>query len=159
IHEAASDRLRKYPDTTGTVFRQTAGRVLGVDADAILIGNGSDGIFTDLTRAVVPAGGLVLSPTASYVLGPTRADVRGAGVEAAPQRAGWSLPEPWPLPKAHLTLVANPNSPSGTLVPIAALERLAGSLAGPLVIDEAYVDFADMTALSLHRLPNVIVTR
>src|SRR3954447_8214280 len=42
------DRLRKYPDPSGTAFRQTASRVLGVDPDAILIGNGSDDILTIL---------------------------------------------------------------------------------------------------------------
>ena len=54
------DRLRKYPDPIGTAFRQTAGRVLGVDPDGILIGNGSDDILTILTRAFVPEGGLVV---------------------------------------------------------------------------------------------------
>src|SRR5262249_44304117 len=43
---SAGDRLRKYPDPLGTEFRQTAGRVLGVDPDAILIGNGSDDVLT-----------------------------------------------------------------------------------------------------------------
>jgi histidinol-phosphate aminotransferase len=48
------DRLRKYPDPLGTAFRHTAGRVLGVDPDGILIGNGSDDILTIVTRAFVP---------------------------------------------------------------------------------------------------------
>src|SRR5882762_5438023 len=48
------DRLRKYPDPVGTAFRQAAGRVLGVDPDGVLIGNGSDDILTILTRAFVP---------------------------------------------------------------------------------------------------------
>ena len=38
------DRLRKYPDPLGTRFRQAAGRVLGVDPDGVLIGNGSDDV-------------------------------------------------------------------------------------------------------------------
>src|SRR5262249_24145218 len=38
-------------------------------------------------------------------------------------------------------------------------ERLAEELAGPLVIDEAYVDFAEENALRLSRRPNVLVTR
>src|SRR5262249_61570739 len=62
------DRLRKYPDPLGTVFRQTAGRVLGVDPDGILIGNGSDDVLTIITRAFVPEAGLVASPTPSYLL-------------------------------------------------------------------------------------------
>src|SRR5947209_6498422 len=62
------DRLRKYPDPVGTAFRQTAAGVLGVDPDGILIGNGSDDLLTILTRAFVPEGGLIASPTPSYLL-------------------------------------------------------------------------------------------
>src|SRR5436190_20019240 len=56
------DRLRRYPDPLGRAFRETAGRVLGVDPDGILIGNGSDDILTILTRTFVPEGGLMASP-------------------------------------------------------------------------------------------------
>src|SRR5204863_10165265 len=58
-----------------------------------------------------------------------------------------------------LTLIANPNSPTGTLIGVDRIKRLAEELRGPLVIDEAYVDFAGGHALELGRLPNVIVTR
>src|SRR5947208_3511937 len=153
------DRLRKYPDPTGTAFRQAAGRVLGVDPDAILVGNGSDDILTILTRAFVPEGGLVVSPTPSYLLYKTLAEIQGARYEAVPYAADWTLPRPWPKIKANLTLAPNPNSPSGTLVPLKALEHLAGEVQGPLVIDEAYADFAPWNALALAKLANVIVTR
>jgi histidinol-phosphate aminotransferase len=151
--------LRKYPDPLGTAFRQTAGRVLGVDPDGLLIGNGSDDILTILTRAFVPEGGLVVSPTPSYLLYRTLAELQGARLQTVPYTADWRLPDPWPVPSAHLTLVANPNSPSGTVVPRVDLERLADALAGPLVLDEAYVDFADVQALPLSRRDNVVVTR
>jgi histidinol-phosphate aminotransferase len=154
-----SDRLRKYPDPLGTSFRKTAGKLFSVDPDGVVIGNGSDDILTILTRAFVPEGGLVVSPTPSYLLYATLADLQAARFEAVPYTKDWQLPSPWPKPAAHLTLVANPNSPTGTMVTNAALERLAGDLRGPLVIDEAYVDFAETHAISLTRLPNVIVTR
>src|SRR5215475_8479773 len=55
ITEAArGDRLRTYPDPHGAAFRHTAGRVLAVDPESILIGNGSDDILTVITRAFVP---------------------------------------------------------------------------------------------------------
>ncbi len=154
-----NDRLRKYPDPLGLRFRQSAGKVLGVDPESILIGNGSDDILTIVTRAFVPEGGLVASPTPSYLLYKTLADIQGARFEGVPFAQGWTLPRPWPKPEAHLTLVANPNSPSGTQVANKALEHLAGELRGPLVIDEAYVDFAPGSALALAKLANVIVTR
>src|SRR5712692_9840678 len=75
---ADGERLRKYPDPAGTVFRQTAGKILGVDPEAILIGNGSDDILTILTRAFVPEGGLVVSPAPSYLLYRTLADLQGS---------------------------------------------------------------------------------
>src|SRR5438270_4969500 len=62
------DKLRKYPPPLGDDFRAAAGEVLGVDPDSVLIGNGSDDVLTILTRAFVPAGGLIASPTPSYLL-------------------------------------------------------------------------------------------
>jgi len=141
------DALRKYPDPTGAEFRHVAGRVLGVDPEGILIGNGSDDVLTILTRAFVPEGGTIVSPTPSYLLYKTLADLQGARLETVPFAAGWALPRPWPRRGAHLAFVANPNSPSGTVVPLAALAELPG----PVVVDEAYVDFAPpgTTALPL----------
>src|SRR5207302_3421548 len=117
--------LRKYPDPLGTAFRQTAAQVLGVDPDGILIGNGSDDILTIVTRAFVPEGGLVVSPTPSYLLYKTLADIQGARFQTVPFTSDWSLPAPWPSAGANLTLIANPNSPTGTLVPVPALHALA----------------------------------
>jgi histidinol-phosphate aminotransferase len=155
----SGDRLRKYPDPLGTAFRHTAGRVLGVDPEGILIGNGSDDILTIVTRAFVPEGGLVVSPTPSYLLYRTLAELQGACFQEVAFTSHWRLPAPWPVQGASLTLIPNPNSPSGTAVPATDLERLADELEGPLVIDEAYVDFADTHALHLAQRANVVVTR
>ena len=109
----------------GTTFRQTAGRVLGVDPDGILIGNGSDDILTILTRAFVPEGGLVVSPTPSYLLYRTLAEIQGARFKTVPFTPEWKLPDPWPMPHANLTFLANPNSPSGTTISWPEIVRLA----------------------------------
>ncbi len=153
------DRLRKYPDPVGTHFRQVAGRVLGVDPAGILIGNGSDDVLTILTRAFVPEGGLVVSLTPSYLLYRTLAELQGARFQTVPFNADWSVPDPFPVGHANLTFLANPNSPSGSALGVPAIERLAGQTAGPLVVDEAYADFADGNALELARRGKVIVTR
>src|SRR5881398_3497130 len=130
------DRLRKYPDPVGTHFRQTAGRVLGVDPEGVLIGNGSDDVLTILTRAFVAEGGLVVSPTPSYLLYRTLAELQGGRFETVPFTPDWGLHSPWPKRDASITYLASPNSPSGTCAPLAAIECLAGELRGPLVVDE-----------------------
>ena len=112
IREALTgDRLRKYPEPMGDTFRQAASQVLGVSPDQILIGNGSDDILTILTRAFVPEGGLIVSPTPSYSLYKSLAEIQGARFETVPYTADWQLPDPWPVKNAHLTFIANPNSP------------------------------------------------
>ena len=149
------DGLRKYPDPTGKSFRQTAAKLHGVDTDGILIGNGSDDILTMLTRAFVPEGGLMVSPSPSYVLYRSLAEIQGGNYLEVAYTADWKLPRPWPVANASLSFIANPNSPSGTCVSTAEL----GELDGPLVIDEAYVDFADRHCLNLASRPNFVVTR
>jgi histidinol-phosphate aminotransferase len=160
VREALTgDRLRRYPDPVGTHFRQVASRVLGVDPDGILIGNGSDDVLTILTRAFVPQEGLIVSLTPSYLLYRTLAELQNAHFATVPFTADWSIPDPWPRLAAHLTFLANPNSPSGTALSIERIERLAQQIQGPLVVDEAYADFADGNALPLAVRGRVIVTR
>src|SRR5438270_12782589 len=101
------DHLRKYPDPVGTEFRRTAGRVLGVDPDGILIGNGSDDLLPILTRAFVPEGGTVVSPTPSYLLYRTLAGLQGARFVTVAFAADWSVPQPWPVRGGHVTFLAN----------------------------------------------------
>ena len=154
------DRLRKYPEPTGKSFRVAAGEVLGVDPDGIVVGNGSDDILTILTRTFVPEGGKLASPTPSYVLYKTLADIQGATIETAPFADDWTLPSPWPIRRANLTFLANPNSPSGSVIRPDAVEQFAAEVDGPLVLDEAYADFAETNGLGLlGRVPNLIITR
>ena len=80
----------------------------------VLIGNGSDDILTILTRAFVPEGGVIVSPTPSYVLYQTLAEIQGATFEMVPFQPDWSLSSPWPKPGANLTFLPNPNSPQHT---------------------------------------------
>jgi histidinol-phosphate aminotransferase len=157
---ADGTRLRKYPDPSGAAFRASAGRVLNVDPDGILIGNGSDDLLTIVTRAFVPQGGLMAAPTPSYVLYPSLAQLQGARFQSVPYTADWGLPNPWPQScKANLVFLTNPNSPSGTIVKPAKIADWIGSLGAPLILDEAYVDFADGNGLSLVGKHPVIVLR
>ncbi len=155
-----SNILRKYPQPFGDDFRKAAGEVLGIDPDSILIGNGSDDLLTILTRTFVPEGGRIVSPTPSYSLYRSLAEIQGAAFETVPFRDDWTLPSPWPKPRANLTFLPNPNSPSGTALPLASIESFAAEMNGPLVLDEAYADFCDWNGLQLpFKYPNVIVTR
>jgi len=150
------DRLRKYPDPVGRQFRETAARVLGVPAEAILIANGSDDALTIITRTLVPENGRVLFPSPSYLLYETLASIQAATWCTIPFTPQGDL-DPDQVPaNVHLTYIPNPNSPTGTVVPRSRLERWPT----PLVIDEAYADFAEENCLHLPlKNDRVIVTR
>jgi histidinol-phosphate aminotransferase len=127
----------------------------------VLIGNGSDDILTILTRAFVPEGGLIAAPTPSYILYKNLAEIQGARFAAVRFQSGWRLdPGVWPV-GADLSFVPNPNSPSGTVLAARDVERLAAAVApAPLVLDEAYADFAEWNGLELFaRVPNLVITR
>jgi histidinol-phosphate aminotransferase len=159
---AASSRLERYPDPIGTAFRIAASNVLGVDPDMILCGNGSDDCLTVLTRAFVGAGKKLRLPYPSYILYRTLAELQEAKFEEVEFDANFGLAESFYASDSELKLVylPNPNSPSGTMVDQASILKLADSVDCPVVVDEAYVDFAPENCIGLiQQNPKIIVTR
>ena len=161
IHQATS-KLERYPDPLGTAFRRAAGDVLGVDPEMILCGNGSDDCLTILTRAFVGAGEKLRLPYPSYILYRTLAELQGAQSEEIAFDENFGLSASFFAKDDALKLIylPNPNSPSGTMVDHASILRLAQSVDCPVVIDEAYVDFAPTNCIGLiQQNPKIIVTR
>lgn len=145
--------LMRYPDPLATAFRQRAAEVLGVEPDWILCGNGSDDLLTIVTRAFVGSGQRLRLPYPSYILYRTLAQIQGAQAEEVAFRSDWTLPEAFAQapPDLRLVFLPNPNSPSGTLVDRDTVRSLAQQLPCPLLVDEAYADFADANCLDLVR--------
>src|SRR5579871_2349090 len=159
LGEGMGERLRRYPDPLGTAFREAAAERLGVAPEMVLPGNGSDDLLTIITRAFAGPGDVVVAPTPSYILYRTLAELQDARLVAVPFDDSWSLdPERFAAPRPRLAFLANPNSPSGTCLGPARVAALADRLDCPLVVDEAYADFADSDCLGLvSDHPNVIV--
>lgn len=154
--------LGRYPDPMADAFRRRAGEVLGFEPNWILCGNGSDDLLTILTRAFVGQGQTLRLPYPSYILYQTLAQLQGATGEEVWFERDWSLPDKFAGAAADLRLafLPNPNSPSGTVVPPERVLELAERLPCPLVVDEAYADFAAENCLELvRRSDKVIVTR
>ncbi len=165
IQNQLDARLRLYPDPMGTEFRNQAGQLFGLSADHFLPGNGSDDVLTILARSFVGPGDTMISATPSYILYKTLSDIQNAHLVHLPFEADWSLdPAKFAAEAARtgakLAFLANPNSPSGTVLTPAQVADLARRLSCSLVVDEAYADFADAHCVDLVRdHPNVIITR
>lgn len=161
LHHLDSEWLRRYPDPYANAFRQAVQEALDVPADWVIVGNGSDEILNVVIRACADDNRTVAYPMPTYVLYRTLAEIQPAQSVEIPYGDGFELPIDALLAEnAAVTFIASPNSPSGHVIHNDQLRRLAAGLSGVLVIDEAYVDFADETALPLiHEFDNVIVIR
>ena len=161
IAAGLTDRLRLYPDPLATAFRRAAADLHDVAPAMILAGNGSDDLLTILTRSFVGPADLVAYPTPSYILYRTLAEIQGARWVEVPFGADWNLdPAAFAAAQPRLVFIANPNSPSGTMLGTETLAEIAAAVACPVVIDEAYVNFSSSDAVALvrsHR--NVIILR
>ena len=161
VAQAATDSLRLYPDPLCVDLRARLAGRYAVPASQIICGNGSDELLTLAVRAAAGEGDRIAYPDPSYSLYETLARIQNALPVALPLGPEWELPVPdLAAAGARLTLVANPNAPTGTPYPLDELDRLAGDLEGLLVVDEAYVDFGGQTALPLlQRHENLLVLR
>lgn len=163
LRKAVNRSLRLYPEPLSDSLRSAAARVYGVKTGQILAGNGSDEILSILLRCFVGRGDRVVFPVPTYSLYDTLIAIQEGESVAVAYPDDFALPESLFSRSVALTFLCNPNSPSGTLVPVEEIERLARSVSGILVVDEAYIDFAEgdqASALPLIReFPNVVVLR
>jgi histidinol-phosphate aminotransferase len=105
--------------------------------------------------------------TPSYSLYPVLADIHGAAKNAVPLQPDFSMPSVPELKRAKkwnfnaaLTFVTTPNAPGGRGYKTAELEKLCRAQKGVVVLDEAYVDFANENAAKLAlKFPHVLVAR
>jgi histidinol-phosphate aminotransferase len=165
----ADESLRLYPEPTSNSLRAVAAARYGVSADEILAGNGSDDCLTILYRGFLDAGDRVACPWPTYGLYSTLAALQGAELVRLPfvvEGRRLVLPGGLTGQRAKMIILANPNNPTATLVPVEALRALCDEAQDAVVVvDEAYVDFALGAGLDASMLPylrqheNLVVLR
>lgn len=157
-----SEWLRRYPNAYAQDFRLAVSEVLSIPTDWIIVGNGSDELLNLIIRACAEGSDRpIVYPMPTYVLYRTLATLQPALAIEINYLLDFHLPiDKLVSAGGAVTFIASPNSPSGHIVPLDDLRELAQRLSGVLVIDEAYVDFAEYSALSLVReFSNVIILR
>lgn len=153
-------KLRLYPDPLCDNLREKIGSVCNVDMDQIIVGNGSDEILTLIMRSIVDPNDDVLLLYPTYTLYHVLAKEANAKILEYELDENFQIPEPFFAQKCKLCYVPNPNVPAGNLVSKNELERIAFNIKGILVIDEAYVDFAEEDSIDLlKKHDNIIITR
>ena len=160
LAEIGPERLRRYPDPLGTEFRLAAAEVNGVEPENIMCCNGGDDLLTIAFRAFCDQDRPVAYPVPTYSLYPVLAKLQNCEAVEEPFDGEFNLPAKLAKTNAPLTIVCNPNAPSGSFIGVDEMASLADELHGVLLIDEAYVDFAPANCTALVRdFGNVIILR
>ena len=160
IMAEVGEGLRRYPDAASRAPLEEAARLYGFSTDWIVMANGSDELLNNLIRAFAAEGEEIAYAHPSYSYYATLAEIQGARVRTFGLTEQLELADFPARYEGKLFFLTNPNAPLGFCFPREFIEDLAGRVAGMLVIDEAYVDFADEHSLDLvRRFENVVVTR
>lgn len=174
---AVDGRLRLYPNPTSSGLRAKLAQMHGCGPENIFIGNGSDEVLAYLIRAFAEPLSAVTPTTLGkatvqylwpcYSLYPVLAETHGARPKPVPLLEDFALPAVPALKRggewdfdAALSLVTTPNAPSGRGYSREELESLCKAQKGVIVLDEAYVDFAEGHSADLAlKYPHVVVAR
>ena len=163
----AAERLALYPDGGALALRRAIAAAHGLMAERIVCGAGSDELIALLAKAYAGPGDEVLYSAHGFLMYRLSALAAGATPVAAPERALTAdvdaligcLSE-----RTRLVFIANPNNPTGTMLPEAELARLADALPDRalLVIDAAYAEYVrayDGGAGLASTSPNIVMLR
>jgi histidinol-phosphate aminotransferase len=160
LAEINAEKLRRYPDPAGDEFRQAAAQIHSIPPDNIMCCNGGDELLTIAFRAFCDKNRPVAYPVPTYSLYPVLAGLQNCRAIEVPFDSEFNLPAKLAGAGAPLTIVCNPNAPTGTFIDVDELALFADELDGVLLIDEAYVDFAEADCVNLVKdLDNVIILR
>lgn len=154
IAAVTPEQLRRYPDPLGTAFREAAAEVLGLEPGNILCTNGGDELLTLCFRAFCGPDRSVAYPGPTYSLYPVLAGIQNCEpVEVPFDEAGYFQLDEILIAGAGLVILCNPNAPTGLFVRPQRIADLAERLRGKsiLLVDEAYVDFAEANCVPLVR--------
>ena len=156
--------VNRYPDPHQKLLKQKIAALKGVREEQVFIGNGSDEAI-DLCYRIFCRPGVdnAVSIAPTYGMYRVAADINDVEMREVPLGADFSLPTDALLAAAdertRLLWLCSPNNPTGNAFPAAGIERLLREFDGMVVLDEAYVDFADGAGFlpRLDEFPNLIV--
>ncbi|MBN1972368.1 MAG: histidinol-phosphate transaminase [Sedimentisphaerales bacterium] len=160
LGKITAEQLRRYPDPLGNKFREAAAELNGVSAENIMCCNGGDDLLNLAFRAFCDENRPAAYPVPTYTLYPVLAKIQNCQVIEIPFDEEFNLPAKLAATNASLTIVCNPNAPSGSFINTEELASLADEITGVLLVDEAYVDYAEKNCTALVKdFDNVIILR
>jgi histidinol-phosphate aminotransferase len=168
--EAQLRTLNRYPDPEKSLLRRRISERTGVAARRVAVGNGSCEILLAAAEAMLEPGAEVVYAWPSFSIYPHLAAMSGARAITVPltddgEHDLEAMAREVTV-ATRLVIVCNPNNPSATALPPAAIDAFAAELPRhvAIVVDEAYIEFSmlqdpDESLDLLDRHPNLVLLR
>lgn len=163
---AALDRpgaagLSRYPSPYGDALKSAAANYLGVAAAQVVTGCGSDDVLDAAIRACARPGERLVFSTPTFSMIPAFAAVNHLEAVPVPLLPDWEVDaERLVAAQGAVTYLCAPNNPTATGISRAAIEQVVTQAAGLVIIDEAYAEYAGVSAVDLAAAGDrVLVTR
>lgn len=162
--ECEAGTLNKYPDPNCTAVRESLAEITGVPYGQILAGNGSDEVLRLVCHAYLncAAGDQVGMLWPTYSLYSVLAEMFGASVRRySVAEPDYVISDEAANARVKVFFLANPNPPIGTAYSADVIRKMATAQPDRLlIVDEAYVDFAESDAMPVYaECPNIVITR
>ncbi|WP_299708604.1 histidinol-phosphate transaminase [uncultured Pontibacter sp.] len=160
----AGEKYNRYPDPHQKKLKEVIAGMKGVKPSQIFLGNGSDEAIDLLFRMVCRPGQdsmLHLPPT--YGMYEVSANLNEVQLDAVQLTPDYQIPVREVLRQVKdttkLIFVCSPNNPTGNIIESESIETLLDNFDGLVVVDEAYIDFADSPSWTtrLSEYPNLVV--
>lgn len=158
----AANGLNRYPDRDATELRTALAGYLGhgLTGSQVWAANGSNEVMVQLLQAFGGPGRSMLTWTPTYSMYPDYARLTGTRLVTVDRTHEFGV-EPQAAAGHDVVLLARPNNPTGTGIPLEVVEAVCATATGMVVVDEAYQEFSAQTSalVLLERFPRLVVTR
>ena len=158
--------VNRYPDPKQINLKTQISSIKRVPVNQILLGNGSDEVLDLIFRAFCePNRDNVITVPPTYGMYKVLANTNAIESREVLLTEDFQLDVDGILNaidnQTKLLFICSPNNPTGNLIASVAIEKLLNNFNGIVVIDEAYIDFADAESWTtrLQEFPNLIVTQ
>lgn len=159
-----AEKWNRYPDPYQKHLKARIAEIKGVKPEQIFLGNGSDEPIDLLFRAFCEPGvdNVIINPP-TYGMYKVSADINNVEIREVLMTEGFDLDVNGILNAADdrtkIVFVCSPNNPSGNDVDLGKIEQVVEGFKGLVVVDEAYIDFAERASFTnrLEEFPNLIV--
>ncbi|TFH21052.1 MAG: histidinol-phosphate transaminase [Acidimicrobiales bacterium] len=152
--EVSRVEWNRYPDRAATELRAAIAELHGVDPAQVFVANGSNEVLQTVLLAYAGPGRTVATFEPTYQMHAQIARVTGATVVEGERAADFTL-DPAEVERViaefrpHVVFLTSPNNPTGLVEPAERVRQLLDLAPGLVVVDEAYAQFADWSALDL----------